>query len=158
MLKYPLLPFLFAVLLHPTVILGSEPLPVRAAAPYFPVDGADAGYDRLPPKRTNTEGIINCVIASVVIKQTYANLGTQPINAHYIFPGSTRSAVTGMTMTIGDRIIRAQIKEKETARKIFEAAKSAGKNASLLQQQRPNVFSTDVANVMPGDNIDIELT
>ena len=158
MLKYPLLPFLFVILFHPVTGLGSESLPARAAAPYFHVDGADAGYDRLPLKRTSTEVIISGVIASVVIKQTYANLGTQPINAHYIFPGSTRSAVTGMTMTIGDRVIRAQIKEKETARKIFEAAKSAGKNASLLQQQRPNVFSTDVANVMPGDNIDIELT
>jgi len=127
-------------------------------APYFWVEGTDTGFDRLPLKQTSTEISISGVIAKVRITQTYANLGNQPINARYIFPGSTRSAVTAMTMTIGDRVIRARIKEKEVAKKIFKAARDAGKSASLLQQQRPNVFSTDVANIMPGDTIDIDLS
>ena len=155
---------LFALCLFPiyslTALAGDMPDSGAAAsaAPYFQVEGADTGFDPLPLKRTSTEVTISGVIARVVITQSYSNQGNQPINARYIFPGSTRSAVTGMTMTIGDRKIQARIKEKELAKKTYEAARNAGKNAALLQQHRPNVFSTDVANIMPGDNIDIELT
>ena len=74
-----------------------------------------------------------------------------------MFPGSTRAAVFGMTMTVGDRVIKAQIKERDAARKMYEAAKAAGKSASLLEQQRPNVFQMNVANIMPGDRIKVEL-
>ncbi len=126
--------------------------------PYFHIEGLDENFDQFPLKGTRTEVSIIGVIARVTIVQSYANLGSQTIHAKYIFPGSTTAAVTGMTMTIGERVIRAKIKEKEEAKKIFEAAKQAGKNASLLQQQRPNVFATDVANIMPGDTIDVELT
>lgn len=126
--------------------------------PYFHIEGLDENFDQFPLKGTRTEVSITGVIARVTIVQSYANLGSQTIHAKYIFPGSTTAAVTGMTMTIGERVIRAKIKEKEEAKKIFEAAKQAGKNASLLQQQRPNVFATDVANIMPGDTIDVELT
>jgi Ca-activated chloride channel family protein len=63
-----------------------------------------------------------------------------------------------MTMTIGERRIVAKIKEKKEAKKTFEKAKKAGKSASLLSQKRPNVFSMQVANIMPGDEIKVELT
>jgi Ca-activated chloride channel homolog len=68
------------------------------------------------------------------------------------------AAVNGMTMTIGERVIVAKIKEKQVAKATFEKAKAAGKSASLLSQKRPNVFSMDVANVMPGDTVKVELT
>jgi Ca-activated chloride channel family protein len=84
-------------------------------------------------------------------------MGSETINGSYIFPGSTSAAVHGMKMTIGDRVIKAKIKEKEKARKAFETAKKEGKNASLLEQKRPNVFSMEVANIMPGDTIEVEL-
>jgi Ca-activated chloride channel family protein len=100
---------------------------------------------------------ISGVIADVQIKQTYSNDGTRPINARYIFPASTRAAVHGMTMVIGEQVITAKIKERETAQKEFDEAKNDGKNASLLKQQRPNVFSMNVANIMPGEPIYIEL-
>jgi len=92
------------------------------------------------------------------LTQVYRNEGNQPINATYIFPGSTRAAVNGMTMTIGERRIVATIKEKEEAKQVFNAARKAGKSASLLSQKRPNVFSMAVANIMPGDEITVELT
>jgi len=94
----------------------------------------------------------------VQLSQLYRNEGNQPINATYIFPGSTRAAVNGMTMTIGERRIVAKIKEKEEAKQVFNAAKKAGKSASLLSQKRPNVFSMEVANIMPGDEVTVELT
>ncbi len=127
-----------------------------AAAPYFHVQD-DSGVDRFPMKETRVTATLNGVIASVRVQQRYRNEGTVPINAQYIFPGSTRAAVNGMVMKIGNRRITAQIKEKEEARKIFETAKSAGQTASLLAQKRPNVFSMDVANIAVGADVEVEL-
>ena len=130
----------------------------RSLSPYFFVEGSDSSLENFPLKDTRGELFISGVIAAVTVRQVYSNMGGVPINGRYIFPGSTRAAVHGMKMTIGERVIRAKIKEKEQARKAFEAAKQQGKNASLLEQQRPNVFSMEVANVMPGDTIEIELS
>ena len=93
----------------------------------------------------------------MVITQKYTNDGTRPINARYIFPASTRAAVHGMTLKIGEQIIRAKVKERNMAQKEFNTAKKQGKSASLLKQQRPNVFSMNVANIMPEDTVEIEL-
>src|SRR6202007_81293 len=70
---------------------------------------------------------------------------------------ATRAAVYSMRMRIGDQTIVAKIKEREKAQQEFEKAKQEGKSASLLEQQRPNVFSMNLANVMPGDQVEIEL-
>jgi Ca-activated chloride channel family protein len=126
-------------------------------SPYFFVEGGDSGVDRLPLKKTSADIKLNGFIASVQLSQVYRNEGNQPINATYIFPGSTRAAVNGMTMTIGDRRIVARIKEKEEAKQVFNAAKKAGKSASLLSQKRPNVFSMAVANIMPGEEVAVAL-
>src|SRR5690606_28377928 len=75
----------------------------------------------------------------------------------YVFPASTRAAVYGMQMRIRDEIITAKIKEREIAKQEFEAAKKEGKSASLLEQDRPNVFTMNLANIMPQDQIVIEL-
>jgi Ca-activated chloride channel family protein len=126
-------------------------------APYFFVKNGDPSVDHFPLRRTETTVTINGVIAEVVIRQTYGNDGSRPINATYVFPASTRAAVHGMTMTVGDHVIKAAIKERQEAKRVYETAKEAGKSASLLQQHRPNVFSMDVANIMPGDDIEVEL-
>src|SRR5439155_9625413 len=78
-------------------------------------------------------------------------------HARYVFPASTRAAVYGMTMTVGDVRIVATIKEREKAKQEFETAKREGKSASLLEQSRPNVFTMNVANALPGDTISVEL-
>jgi len=129
----------------------------KTLSPYFFIENGDLAVDQFPLKSTNAEVNINGVIADVVITQQYQNNGTRPINARYIFPASTRAAVHGMQMRIGDEIIEAKIQEKKVAEKKFEDAKKSGKSASLLKQNRPNVFSMNVANIMPGDTIDIEL-
>ncbi|MGS2724179.1 VIT domain-containing protein [Porticoccus sp. GXU_MW_L64] len=141
-----------------TITLAAPNPPKESDAPYFFVEGDYSGTDRLPLKASHADIRLNGFIASVTLTQEYRNEGHIPINARYIFPGSTRAAVNGMTMTIGERRIVAKIKEKQQAKKIFNDAKKAGKSASLLSQKRPNVFSMDVANVMPGDRIKIELT
>ncbi len=129
----------------------------KTLAPYFFVEGGDAAIDSFPLKQTSADVTISGVIARVALTQTYVNDGTRPINATYVFPASTRASVHGMTMTIGEHVITAKIRERERAKQEFSQAKKAGKSASLLEQQRPNVFSMDVANVMPGDTIDVEL-
>jgi Ca-activated chloride channel family protein len=128
----------------------------KTLSPYFFVQG-DADVDQLPLKDTRVDIAVSGVIADVQVVQTYRNEGPRPINASYVFPASTCAAVYAMRMRIGDQVIVAKIKEREQAKQEFDAAKKEGKSASLLEQQRPNVFSMSLANVMPGDQIEIEL-
>lgn len=129
----------------------------KTLSPYFFVEGGDPSVDRLPLKDTRVDVAITGVIADVTVRQVYQNLGARPIHARYVFPASTRAAVYGMTLTVGDVRIVAKIKEREKAAQEFAAAKRDGKSASLLEQSRPNVFTMNVANVLPGDTISVEL-
>jgi Ca-activated chloride channel homolog len=128
----------------------------KTLSPYFFVQG-DPSLDLLPLKDTRVQIDVSGVIADVQVMQTYRNEGARPINARYVFPASTRAAVYSMRMRIGDQVIVAKIKEREQAKQEFDKAKQEGKSASLLEQQRPNVFSMSLANIMPGDEIEIEL-
>jgi len=128
----------------------------KTLSPYFLVKG-DPSVDHLPLKGTNVEIAVSGVIADVRVVQTYQNEGTRPINATYVFPASTRAAVYGMRMKIGDEVIVAKIKEREKAKEEFETAKKEGKSASLLEQSRPNVFTMSLANLMPNEGVEIEL-
>src|SRR6185436_930788 len=128
----------------------------KTLAPYFVVQG-DPSVDHLPLKDTRVDISVSGVIADVKVRQIYRNEGSRPINASYVFPASTRAAVYSMRMQIGDEIIVAKIKEREQAKKDFEQAKEEGKSASLLEQQRPNVFSMSLANLMPQEQVEIEL-
>src|SRR5262245_45908100 len=128
----------------------------QTLAPYFVVQG-DPNVDQLPLKDTRVDIAVSGVIADVKVVQTYRNEGSRPINASYVFPASTRAAVYGMRMQIGDEVIVAKIKEREKAKKEFEAAKEEGKSASLLEQERPNVFSMSLANIVPQEQVQIEL-
>ncbi len=129
----------------------------RSLAPRLWIPDGDPATDRLPLKSSKADIVIDGPIARVTVTQRYGNAGQRPINARYVFPGSTRAAVQGLTMKIGPRTIRAKIKEKEEAKKIFEAAKQEGKHAALLDQKRPNVFMMDVANIMPSDEVELTL-
>ena len=151
-----------SILLVPAAQAVPEPLDDgkedRVLSPYFHVLGeGDDVQHVLPLKATRADVDIAGVIAHVQVTQVYHNTGKTPIEAIYVFPGSTRAAVFGMKMTIGERTIEAQINKKEQARKLYEEAKSQGKSASLLEQQRPNVFQMNVANIMPGDEIEVVL-
>ncbi len=127
------------------------------SAPYFQVGTEGVSLEDFPLLSTKADVNITGPIADVTVTQTYHNGGNVPIEAIYVFPAATRSAVYAMTMKIGDRIIRADIQEKKEARKNYEIAKSEGKRASLLEQHRPNVFQMNVGNIMPGDFIEVEL-
>ncbi|MBF0408532.1 MAG: VWA domain-containing protein [Candidatus Riflebacteria bacterium] len=129
----------------------------KTLAPYFKVISEDSSVEQLPLKSSSADVKIAGVISDNTVTQIYKNEGKKPIEAIYVFPGSTRAAVYGMKMTIGTRTIVAQIKKKEEARQEYEDAKKAGKSASLLEQERPNVFTMNVANILPGDEIKVEM-
>jgi Ca-activated chloride channel homolog len=129
----------------------------KTLSPFFFVEGGDPAVDRLPLKDTHVEVAISGVIADVTVRQVYENHGQRPLHARYVFPASTRAAVYGMTMTTGNARIVATIKEREKAQQAFQAAKHEGKSASLLEESRPNVFTMNVANILPGDAISVEL-
>src|SRR5215208_9928 len=128
----------------------------KTLAPYFLVTG-DPSVDHLPLKDTPVEISVSGVIADVRVRQIYRNEGARPINASYVFPASTRAAVYAMRMQLGNEIIVAKIKEREKAKQEFEKAREEGKSASLLEQERPNVFSMSLANIMPQEQVEIEL-
>ncbi len=130
----------------------------RTESPYFWVKGGDAAVDGLPLKSTTAKVDIAGVIAQVTVTQVYKNTGSKPLEAIYVFPGSTRAAVHAMRMKVGERTLDAKVKERGQARADYEQAKTEGRTASLLEQHRPNVFQMNVANILPGDEVKVELT
>lgn len=128
-----------------------------AESPYFAINSGDPGTDRLPLKSTQVDVRIVGVIADVTVTQHYRNEGQRPIEARYIFPGSTQAAVYAMSVRLGERLLTARIKEKQQARIEYQAAKKEGKTSALLEQHRPNVFQMNVANILPGDDVAVEL-
>ena len=149
------------VLLLGTLAASAQQAPSavdKTLAPFFFVDTDDPSVDQLPLKSVSAQVHIAGVIADVSIEQVYRNEGTRPLEAVYIFPASTRAAVYGMVMNTGDREITAEIREREQARREYEEAREQGQTASLLEQERPNVFRMNVANILPGDSIAVRLS
>lgn len=129
----------------------------RSLSPYFVVNGGVPGVDALPLKSTRADVTISGVIAEVRVTQVYRNEGSEPIDARYVFPASTRAAVHALRLRVGDRVVDAQIREKRQAQAEFAQARREGRSAALLEQQRPNVFTMAIANVMPNDEIAVDL-
>lgn len=109
-------------------------------------------------KHTDVKAEISGRFARVTLIQKYHNPHADKIEAVYTFPLSSKAGVDRMTMTIGDRVIVGEVKERQAARRIYEAARDAGRVASLLEQERPNIFTQSVANIEPGATIDIEIS
>ena len=164
---YPLLLLLF---FFACLLVSSENIDEESRVsdiPYFLVrsNGNESFamvIEGFPLKGTTAEVSIAGVIAEVTVTQTYFNNGTVPLEAQYIFPASTHAAVHHMEMNITSidgrwRVITAVLKEKEEAREIYQQAKEGGHIAGLLTQIRPNMFSIEVANILPKDQIQVTL-
>jgi len=157
-----------SIMLSCLVVLGLKPMTAevnpkaagqedKTLSPYFVVLNDDPDTDALPLKSTRAEVKIAGKVADVTVTQIYRNQGKKTLEAIYVFPGSTQAAVHGMRMTVGDRVIEASVMERQQARQTYEDAKKSGKTTSLLEQQRPNVFQMNVANILPGDEVKVEL-
>ena len=119
-------------------------------------DGKSAGL--VPLKHTKVDAEISGFLSRVNVTQEFENNFNEKIEAIYVFPLPNNAAVDAMTMRIGERTIRGKIMKREEAREVYEAAKSRGQIASLLNQERPNIFTQAVANILPGEKITIEIS
>lgn len=116
---------------------------------------ADGVYSVAPLLETNVSMQVTGMLARVRVEQKFHNPSLEWQEGIYVFPLPDDSAVDGLRMQIGDRIIEGQIKQKAEARRIYKQAKTAGKKAALIEQQRANIFSNSVANIGPGETITI---
>jgi Ca-activated chloride channel family protein len=111
-----------------------------------------------PLKHTAVDAEITGFLARVRVTQQFENPFNEPIEAVYAFPLPQRAAVDDMTMVIGGRAIRGVIKRRDEAEAIFGAARKSGKTASLLDQERPNIFTQSITNIPPGGKVKIEIS
>lgn len=118
--------------------------------------GVDLGA--CPLKSTAVRADISGFVTRVSVRQEFENTFAEPIEAVYVFPLSQNGAVDTMTMTVGERIIRGKIMRREDARKTYDTAKAAGQTAALLDQERTNIFTQSVANIMPGERVIVEIS
>ena len=119
-------------------------------------DGKPAGF--VPLRHTDVKTEISGFVARISVTQEFENVLPNAVEAIYVFPLPHDSAVDGMIMKVGDREIQAVIKEREEARKIYDAARNAGHTAALLDQERPNIFTQSVTNIPPNSKVEVTLS
>src|SRR3990167_5041611 len=140
--------FFAAIALCLTIMAGISKIPIinatEVSSPDFPAGILRVSNEEtkeLPLAHTKVNANVVGYVADVEVRQEYVNPYAEPIEAIYIFPLPHNAAVYDMEMRIGDRIIRADIKKREEARQIYEQAKQQGRRTSLLEQERPNIFT-----------------
>ncbi len=111
-----------------------------------------------PLKHTSVKAEISGFLSRVQVTQEFVNPFKDKIEAVYTFPLPAQAAVDDMTMLVGDRTVRGRILRREQAQAVYEAAKNAGQVASLLDQERPNIFTQSVANIMPGERVVVTIS
>ncbi|MGV3720484.1 MAG: VIT domain-containing protein [Actinomycetota bacterium] len=111
-----------------------------------------------PLKHTDVQADVEGYVARVTVEQRFHNPSDKPVEAIYTFPLPEDAAVDDMTIRIGNRLIVGDIKRREEARRIYEDAKAAGQTAALLDQERPNIFTQSLANLMPGADVAVRIS
>jgi Ca-activated chloride channel family protein len=164
LLPKPLLILILSILAIPVAIALFTPA-TTVSAQTSDTSGAlvvldESGKPRLtcPLKHTDVKAEISGFISRVVVTQEFENPFPEKIEAVYTFPLPQNAAVDDMTMIVGDRTVRGKILAREEAQAVYEAAKSEGKVASLLDQERPNIFTQSVANILPGAQVKITIS
>ncbi len=112
----------------------------------------------MPLRHTSVEADVAGIASRVTVTQTFTNPSRTPIEAVYTFPLPADAAVDRMRIKVGERIVEGEIKRAEEARAIYDAARNAGMTAALLDQERPNIFTQSIANIMPGATVQVEIS
>jgi Ca-activated chloride channel homolog len=110
-----------------------------------------------PTLKTDVNIVVTGIVARASVRQEFTNPSHAWAEGIYVFPLPEDAAVDRLRMKVGDRLIEGVIQERSTAKAQYEQARHEGKRASLVEQERPNVFTTSVANIAPGAAITIEL-
>lgn len=139
--------------------------PATATTATAPADAEEAGFGalvtprgNLPLHRLSVRAAITGLTVGVKLTQTFHNPFDVPLEATYIFPLPDRAAVTGLTMTAGDRVIEGVLSERGEARATYDAAIAAGQQASIAEEERPDVFTLRVGNILPGEEVTVAFT
>ncbi|MDH3588294.1 MAG: marine proteobacterial sortase target protein [Gammaproteobacteria bacterium] len=135
------------VVASPEDEIGAGTLLFRSDADKFPA----------PLLKTEVDIAVSGMIARVDVRQSFHNPGNEHVEGIYVFPLPDDAAVDTLRLHVGDRLIVGEIKEKTEARKTYVKARESGKRASLIEQQRPNMFTTAVANIAPGETVEVEI-
>lgn len=130
--------------------------PTQGALIVLDGKGGERGF--CPLKHTDVKAEVSGFLARVTVTQEFHNPNPDKIEAVYTFPLPQNAAVDDMTMLVGDRTVRGKIKKREEAQAIFDAARNAGYTASLLDQERPNIFTQSVTNIAPGQEVKIVIS
>ena len=135
----------------------------RAAESERPNDEAGLGAlqtDRgnLPLDRIDVRAEITGLTGRVELTQDFVNAFDVPLEATYVFPLPDRGAVTRMQMTADGRVVEAELREREAARKAYDQAIASGQRASIAEEERPDVFTMRVGNILPGERVSVALT
>lgn len=138
-----------------TMLPGEEPTPGTGCLVTTPAGGTTP--IPLPLRHTTVSANILGYVADVKVTQQFENPYSGKIEAVYVFPLPENAAVSDFVMTVGTRTIRGVIREREQAERIYAQARAQGYVASLLTQERPNIFTQKVANIEPMHRIDITL-
>ena len=144
---------------------GEEPTPLEGTIGLSDVKqgrllfrtGQAGRFIPAPTLKTDVQITVTGVIARAIVTQEFTNPGKDWAEGIYVFPLPETAAVDHLRMKVGERIIEGQIKERGEAKKVYEQAKQEGKRASLVEQERPNIFTTSIANIAPRDRITIEI-
>ena len=112
----------------------------------------------LPLERLDVRARITGLVGRVVLTAGFVNTHDTALEATYVFPLPDRAAVTGMKMTAGDRTVEADLQERAQARQTYDDAIAAGKRASIVEEERPDVFTMRVGNIPQGERVTVELT
>ncbi|NJL22500.1 MAG: after-VIT domain-containing protein [Leptolyngbyaceae cyanobacterium SM1_3_5] len=115
------------------------------------------GQLAFPLQHTEVQAKIAGNLSRVEVVQTFENPFATALEAVYIFPLPDESAVDEMEIRMGDRTIKGSIKKRQEAQQIYQQAKQAGRTAGLLEQERDNVFTQSIANILPGERIDVTI-
>lgn len=169
-LFYLLLTTLFIVgigtITHSTLAQSFNQLPMNNTSAQEPfsksvgglyVQSEDGEKQIFPLKHTDVKAKIAGNVSRVEVTQTFENPFKEPLEAVYVFPLPDQAAVDDMEIKIGDRIIKGDIKKREEAKEIYERARQEGKTAGLLEQERDNIFTQSLANIKPGEQIDVTI-
>jgi Ca-activated chloride channel family protein len=139
-------------------VLADSDLPSVTEGSLLYRSAVSGRYEPVPLQHTDVSIDVRGLVASATVSQVYVNRTDTPVEAVYVFPLPHEAAVYEMEMRVGDRLIRSVVKEREQARQTYQAARSEGKRAALVEQERPNVFTTSLANLMPGDRVEVRLS
>lgn len=118
----------------------------------------ETGYLTLPLLNSHFDVDVSGLVAQVHLQQQFRNNSADWIEAEYVFPLPDQAAVNAMEIRLGERIIKGSVKEKAAAQREYIQARSEGRRAGLVEQQRPNLFTTRVANIGPGEEVDVTVT